>query len=467
MSILAANLKHFYQRRAAWLWSLMILCLIPMVCSVRSKPERYLGYLFISCLMGQMVGSFQKEILSKPFSFCLPGHNGIPRRFIVWVGLVVNGMLGFVFIFHLGLGFPSVFLVVLAGATAGMMVYLLCAGLMLFNLEKNKLGWFLMPITFYGYFSKWDLVVQEVIVTSPLIATSLGLLSCWLIWRWLGTESLRRKYCGKTVIGMFDGWNKEKMSKVRQARLAERDKKKPGFIKISSDVERFFISRISGATTDSLRPYVWGGLYKTFGMMISQRRQGLMKSFLFILPALCLLGYMGPGRHFIFFMPGIIVTSMSLNVRSSLLISGSRRERFWSALTLAATTAMLITIAAVLFAMATHLLERIMPQLSVKGHELTFSSMNMDVCLVPLVMIPVALIIGLVVQKNRVLKMVLIMILFQILFVFSMFKKPESMNWLVQIGPVYVMIIFLCCWGLFVAVLRRISMRCCLVGQTK
>ncbi len=466
MSILAANLKHLYQRRAVWLWYLVILGMVPAV-SVFSRGERYLGYLLISCLIGQMVGSIQKEILSKPFSFCLPGHSGIPRRFILWVGVVINALLGFVFIFHFGLGFPSVFLVVLAGATAGMIVYLLCAGLILFGLEKNKLGWFLMLIALYGYFSKWDLIVQAVIVTSPLIATGLGLLSCWLAWRWLGTESLRRKYCGKTVIGVFDGWNKEKMSKVRQARLAEKDKKKPNSMIMSSGVERFFISRISGATTDSLRPYIWGGLYKTFGLMVSQHRQNLMKSFLFILPALCLLGYMGPGRHFIFFMPGIIVAFTSLNVRSSLLISGSRRERFWSALTLAATTAMLITIAAVLFTRATHLLERIMPQLSVKGHDLTFSSMNMDVCLVLLVIIPVALTIGLIFHKNRILKMVLVMILFQILFVFSMFKKPESVNWLVQIGPVYVMIIFLCCWGLFVAVLRYISMQCCLVGQTK
>ena len=286
MSILAANLKHLYQRRGAWFWYLVILVMIPTMAFINSESGRYLGYLLTSYLVGFLVGAVQKEILSKPFSFCLPGHTGIPRRFIVWVGVVINALLGFVFIFHLGLGYPSVFLVVLAGATAGMVVHLLCAGLMLFNLEKNILVWFLIPIGLYGYFSKWDLIVQEVIVRSPLIATSLGLLSCWLAWNWLGRESLRRKYCGKMVIGMFDAWNKEKMSKFRLAKLAEKEKKKPSSMIMSSGVERFFISRISGATTDSLGPYIWGGLYKTFGMMISQRRQDLMGSLLFILLAL-------------------------------------------------------------------------------------------------------------------------------------------------------------------------------------
>ena len=87
------------------------------------------------------------------------------------------------------------------------MVYLFSACSMFFDLDNNKIGWVLVPIAFCGVFLKWDMVVQEMIVTSPLIATSSGLLICWLACRLLGRESLRREYCGKLVIGMFGAWN--------------------------------------------------------------------------------------------------------------------------------------------------------------------------------------------------------------------------------------------------------------------
>ena len=140
MSILTANLKHLYQRRGVWLWYLVIMCQIPMIYSFfLARDGRYLGYLVLSFLSGAIAASIQKEILSKPFSFCLPGHNEIPRRFILWVGVVLNGLLGFVFMFYPGLEFPSVFLVVLAGGVVGLTVYLLCAALNLFSrIERRK-----------------------------------------------------------------------------------------------------------------------------------------------------------------------------------------------------------------------------------------------------------------------------------------------------------------------------------------
>ena len=64
-----------------------------------------------------------KDVFSKPFSFCLPGHRHIVRPFVFWIGGIVSLVLGCVLFGYPGLGFPYALLVVLAGGFAGMMVY--------------------------------------------------------------------------------------------------------------------------------------------------------------------------------------------------------------------------------------------------------------------------------------------------------------------------------------------------------
>ena len=126
------------------------------------------------------------------------------------MGIVINGLLGFVFMFYPGLEFPTVFLVVLAGGVVGLTVYLLCAALNLFSsIERGKYTLLLMIIVIYGIIvKKWDVVLQEEIVTSPLPVIGLGVFLCWFVWRRMDVESLRHKSCGKIAITLFDGYNK-------------------------------------------------------------------------------------------------------------------------------------------------------------------------------------------------------------------------------------------------------------------
>ena len=92
-SILAANMKHLYQRRVAWFWYLLILCQAPVILMppFLARFDRYLGYLIASLLVGILAGGMQKDVLIKPFSFCLPNHRRIPRAFIFGIGLATCG----------------------------------------------------------------------------------------------------------------------------------------------------------------------------------------------------------------------------------------------------------------------------------------------------------------------------------------------------------------------------------------
>ncbi len=196
--------------------------------------------------------------------------------------------------------------------------------------------------------------------------------------------------------------------------------------------------------------------------MISQQRNDWMRFLILMLPILCFLCYIPvASKNIIFIIPGIMVIHMPLGVYSSALICGGRRQRFWAALTLAVTTGILVTITVMLLAIATHPLESVMPQLTVKGHELTFIAINIKFSLVPFLMIPATLTICLIFHKKPMLKILLVIILFQILFVICIFEK----NVLMRIGLMHIIIMLLCSWAIFVAVLRYISMRCCLTGQ--
>ena len=108
-----------------------------------------------------------------------------------------------------------------------------------------------------------------------------------------------------------------------------------------------------------------------------------------------------------------------------------------------------------------------MPELTVKGHELAFSAINMNFSLVPLLMIPVTFTIGLIFHKKPMLTFLFAMVVFQIFFALSMVSKLTIMNWRVQIGLMHIIIMLLCSWAVFIAVLRYVSMRCCLVSQGK
>jgi len=472
MSILTTNLKHLYQNHGLWLWHLLTLCQMPMIfLFLREGSQRYLGYLLISYCFGFMVGHVQREILSKPFSFCLPGHSHIPQKFILWIGLVVNGLLGFVFLRYPGMQFPYVILVILAGSVVGMAFYLLFAGLTLSSLERNGfLSTIVVATVFAGHYLKWDLIIQEMIVTSPLIVISSGLLLCWLAWKWPYRQSLSRKYCGKITPGLFSGWDREKMSKLKQARLAEKEKEKPNLIRISSGMEGFFVSRIGHAETGSLHQYIWGALYQTFGAIIAQERQNIQRLLILILPILCLLCYIPPigaGKNIMFLIPGVMFVYMSLPVYSSLSVSGGRRQRFWSAMTLAVTSGIFVTVAVASLAMVTHPLETIMPQLTISGYECTFNAIDLNLCFVPLLMIPITLTIGLIFHKKPMLSFLFVILLFQISFVVMGMVKNSMIMDHKKIGPAHIIIMLILSWTIFIAVLRYISMRCRLVTQNK
>ena len=81
-------------------------------------------YLLTSFIAGVIIGNIQLAVLSKPMSFCLPGHPHVPRKLIFISGIVASILVGFSFATFPSLSFTAVCTTVTAASLLAMVVLL-------------------------------------------------------------------------------------------------------------------------------------------------------------------------------------------------------------------------------------------------------------------------------------------------------------------------------------------------------
>ncbi len=468
MSILAVNLKHLYQRRGLWLvYAFLGLFVFSSIVVPFKRPVagqgHFIGLVALAFVIGFLATALPIEVLTKPFSYCLPGHRKVVRKFIFSVVVVFSFLGSLLFLIYPGLNSQQLALVVCSAFCAGLIFYWLGVGLA-FGV-RNSVAWMgLWPfIIFGGAFFGLHIVLERAIVGNPFGVILVGVLSSVLAWIWLGDEGLARRYCAVSWIGFFDAWNRDKMQRYRWVRAAikwDKLKKHP-----SPWVETFFLGRMNRHDYVSTGRYIWGGLYTAFGIALSQLSQWkeAFSGVFLALVLVCLMGYMGTvGTIILFIMPGLMIAQMRLPVYSSMLISGGRNERYRGAMTLVITAALLITALVTIIAALSLPLAAIMPDITLRGRTFTFHAMNIELFFIPLLMIPIVFIIQLIFYRKPFFMVLTIMLVFVVLFVTAtIWHKQLSAG----INPTSIVSGVVLSWVLFTLVLRYICMRRCLVGQ--
>ncbi|MHC4463656.1 MAG: hypothetical protein ACYS30_19830, partial [Planctomycetota bacterium] len=108
MSILTVNLKHLHQRRGLWL---VYVCLgffafIGIAVSFKRPSAgqgQFIGLVVLAFVVGLLLALLPIELMSKPFSYCLPGHRKVVRKFIFSVAVVFNFLASLRFLWYPGL----------------------------------------------------------------------------------------------------------------------------------------------------------------------------------------------------------------------------------------------------------------------------------------------------------------------------------------------------------------------------
>jgi len=465
MSILAANLRHLYQRRGLWLvYAFLGLLVFGSIMLVLDNPiagkGRFTWFIMIAFLTGFFATALVIEVLTKPFSYCLPGHRKTVRKFIFWIGIVINFSGSLLFLAYPGLLSWEPLLIFCSAFCANLIFYWLGVGLAFISRNTAAAIGYLWFAWFAGMFFDLHITLESAVVLCPVAVICVGLLTSIMAWFLLGDAGLARRYCDVTWIGFMDALNRDKIQRYRKARLAKKWDKK---LKTHPNpwVERFFLGQMNKCDYVGPGRYIWGGLYTTFAVAMSQWKGGLSGLFAGLL-MVCFLGYMGSGANILFFMPVFMLAHIRLPVYSSMLVAGGRNERFFTAMTLAATIAVLTTALVTIIAAFSLPLAAIMPDITLRGGTFTFHTMHIELFFVPLMMIPIVFTIQLFFFKNPYFVTVTIMLLFTLLFFTGIFLCKAL---IATMNPISIASLLVLSWVIFVTVLHCICMRRCLVWQ--
>ena len=261
MTALQANLKHFYQRPAMWLWYFILaVTIIPVVILplTSAGDKSFSMYLIVSVFLGIIVASMQKEILTKPFSFCLPGYQKNLRRLFLLIGVLVNILLGLIFIRYPGINLPYSLLVICGACFMGMAFYMLAIWITLLgNNSFANIGF--APLVVIGLEAigiEVGGVLEHVIITLPLYLIITSFLFCVFIWRYLGNDSLARRHCDKVMVGILSNAISKRVRLYMQNKTLEKCSKTT--VAFNNKLYESFLQRMKKHGFLAKRRYIWG-----------------------------------------------------------------------------------------------------------------------------------------------------------------------------------------------------------------
>ena len=465
MSILTANLKHLYQHRGLWpAYGFFAILIYPCVVTALDRPLAgkgyFMGLIALQLLIGICTASLQVEILTKPFSYCLPGHRKASRKFVLLVGVMTSFAGSLIFIAYPDLLFWKRPFVIFAAICAGLAMY--CLGVFLAFVIRNPgfIGFF--PITFLiCLYLGLHVAVESAVVKTPLVAISLGLTSGVVVWIWLGDSNLARRFCAPSRISLLDLWNQGRVIESERKQAFQRYK---ALNHPEPWVERLFTSRMNSHEYQSPGRYIWGALYTTYAMDLSQWKTHLR---IFMLPLFLVLflSYVeARGTSPLFFIAGLAAMHMQLPFYSTMTIFGGRKERFFTTMILIVSATLIIMVAMSFIVAISTALGPIMPDITLLGEDLSFHVTSPGLLIIPPIIIPIAFTLRLIIYRKPFSTFVPIILLVMVMF-----------GWIILISgrfgalvtPTSLASLLILSWLVLVVVLRHVCMGRSVVGQSR
>ncbi|MCX7045219.1 MAG: hypothetical protein NTX50_07030 [Candidatus Sumerlaeota bacterium] len=395
MTPLTANLKCYYQCRTLYLWYFIILMTIVYAVAMsfvtfpRGQGANGIGaaYLIVTFLIGFMIASIQREISSRPLSFCLPGHRFVPRRLIFIAGAVVSFAFSFLILARFEKA-PEVLIPrFFAQGAMGMIFYLLGVYFVFgFRWAMQLIG-FMYFFIIAAVFLDVPVLLENLILYHPFVTMLLCVPVCFLTWNRLGRADLARSSCGQFYFGLGDGFNRSRMERYRKEAFARSLGKGS---ENASAGERRFLALMLGRPALGAGRFVWGAIYASplgrfnvkkclqaalmylvfcvfFGYWTISNQKFSMQDFTVII--LCFLGLGGAGP-----------------VLSALLLPAGRRERFAAGVALAYTYLLIAMVLAALMCAVSHGLIRCLPPITLRGMTFSYHAIDPRMLSLPLIL---------------------------------------------------------------------------------
>ncbi len=391
MSILAANLKHLHQRRALWLF--YIFCLIYILfCLVKGQR---ISLLFLAFGVGTLLGSCQREVMSRPFTFLLPRHAWLVPRQALVQGVFLGGITALCWLeipgrvwTHLPTGFLLGTSSYLLGTLLGFALPYLAPVFLVF-----------LPMIFtLNMLSRDALAVDRALQTHVVWAGAVALLILAWAWYRLSRRDLARHCQTVHSLFLFEAFDSAKVNQYHRRRHAQRASAQSE--SAGTALARTCIRGIHRSQPESLRRYIYVVCVRVFGNLTLRRLANMSVPLLVMVFGL-VYGGKGAVGYFIVF-PAILVRGAMYPQVNPFLPVGRRQRRMQAgvhllALTLLATTLTLLTILATRFAAPW------MPPISFGRISLHPQSLSLFYSIFPVCVLPLAYATHVWCKKNFVL----------------------------------------------------------------
>lgn len=466
MSTLSHNLKHLYQRRSLWpvygFFALIIYASVAIpLCRPRADEGYFIGLIALQFLVGLCTTSLAIEVLTKPFSYCLPGHQAVSRKFILLVGVATSFLGSVLFITYPRLYVWERPLVICSASCAGLTTY--CLAVILSFVVRNPgsiVAFISLPFLTCLFFDL-HVTVELAVTKAPLVVISVGFINSAIVWIWIGDSNLVRQYCASSRIVLFDLWNQERFLKHATKQALQRDK----FSKHPQPwVEQLFLGRINSFDYQTPGRYIWGALYTSFAMGLSQWNRHL-RIFMWPLALALLLSYTGArATSLLFFIAGAMVMNMPLPAYPRMIICVGRKERFYASIVLVASFTLLALAVMAILAILSITIAPIMPDMTIRSEHLTFHATSPRLLIIPAILIPISLTLRLFISKEPFSIFLTMILTIAVMFVWFIYLS-ERFDAL--FGPILLASLLILSWLILVIVLRHICMKRSLVGQSR
>ncbi|MHC4240976.1 MAG: hypothetical protein ACYSU4_01140 [Planctomycetota bacterium] len=308
---------------------------------------------------------------------------------------------------------------------------------------------------------KWDIVVQNMIISWPIPTILASGLGCVWFWRLFGRDTLARRHCGKLV---FDDFNTSlKAQKYRQTQ-ADRNltAAKAEFFE---RLHEFFLRRMNRYEFLGKGRHVWGNLYMVFGRSFGtwQMKHVLASCALIILLVL-FFGFAGKGEgvNVLFVILALSALSLDLLPYQSMLFPAGRTEKYFSTLVLAVIITILAGVLTLALTGISVLLETLLPEFGSKADLISYHGMDIGLFYTFLLVIPIALSCTVAFSRNTIAKIIFVVVCMQGWIISAGIFRQSLMD---MIGPVGILGLVALCWIGFLIVLRYVCMRRSLIGQ--
>lgn len=331
-------------------------------------PLVFLAFLFcLSIYVAIAATGLQGSILSKPFSFCLPGHRKVLRLIIFLMGIVLNLVFAVVAFGFRGLEFSHLLAVALASSSAGMIYYLLCVWIVLSGPKTDFLGFLAMFLVICAIGIYAHEITESIVVPPPLLSIVAGTLTCIISWKGLGRDSLFRRICGTSAFRSIGGTQRQEEnggSRKFSIRIPE----------VLGHEEEFFLGKMKACPAFSARRYALGNIYFAYGRFFKPWQMTIS----IMIGVMLFSGYIAPTKDsfVLFILPTLLLLKLDLIPHRAMLLASGRYVRFCGALATGLAIALLAALSFAILATVSIPLATILPDIPLGHRNYVFSAIN-------------------------------------------------------------------------------------------